>query len=89
MFLNKLKIKFKTIKLILRNKDLRKSLLIDIIFYIYSFFGFIAAVNLIIYFNFGLIEVCLSWAIIFIPILFLKLSKETNKNVFKKDFYDR
>jgi len=81
-----LKLKLLTLKLILKNKNLRKLILIDLIFYIYSFFGFIGAVHLVVYYNFNLGEVSLSWALLFLPILFLKLSKELNKNKFEDTF---
>lgn len=66
------------------NSNLRLALLIDLTFYIYSFFGFIGAINIAVYFNFPMIYVSLVWSIIFIPILIMKFYKEINKDKFNK-----
>ena len=74
-------IKYSTFKVLCKDPKLRQLLLIDLIFYIYSIFGYIAAINIGIYFSLTFVEVSLAWSIIFIPIIVLKITKEINKDI--------
>jgi len=79
-FSKKLFFKIKTFVLILKCKKIRLSLLIDITFYTYSFLGFLSAINIAIYLNIDIKTISYVWALLFVPIIIAKITKEINKD---------
>lgn len=88
--MNKITLKIKTFFLLLKNPKIRLFFLIDILFYGYSFFGFLGAINYGIYYDLSIGLVALSWSLVFVPILILKFYKEINKDkIEKRKIYDK
>ncbi len=68
----------------MKNPYLRLAFIIDLAFYSYSFIGFIAAINIGVYYNLPILYVSLGWSILFVPIIILKFYKEIKKEKFNR-----
>lgn len=83
--MKKLKDKLKIFLLLMKNPYLRFAFIIDIAFYAYSFLGFIAAINIGIFYNLPIIYISIGWSLLFVPIIIMKFYKEINKEKFNRN----
>lgn len=69
------------------SKELRLFFIIDIIFYFYAIFGFILISEIGSRYDMKIVTAIVTWSLIFLPILGLKMYKEITKNK-QRTIYD-